>query len=86
MINTIVTKLNSQLPDATIVIDAVVQNVILELFLLYTVSNFNSTFQLLSGTQLQFMPTEFLYNTTKQPYQLLLTEVTQTPLPFQTQF
>jgi gliding motility-associated-like protein len=51
MINSIVTKLNSQLPDATIVIDNVIQECNSRTITVeYTVSNFNSTNELLSGT------------------------------------
>ena len=51
MINTVVTKLNSQLPDATIVIDNVLQECNSRIINVdFTVSNFNSTNELLSGT------------------------------------
>lgn len=51
MINTVVTKLNSQLPDATIAIDDVIQQCNSKIINVnYTVSNLNSTNVLLSGT------------------------------------
>ena len=51
MINTVVTKLNSQLPDATIAIDDVIQQCNSRMITVnYTVSNFNSTNVLISGT------------------------------------
>ncbi|WP_395054099.1 gliding motility-associated C-terminal domain-containing protein [Flavobacterium sp.] len=51
MINTIVTKLNSQLPDATIVIDNVLQECNSKIINVnFTVSNFNATNELISGT------------------------------------
>ena len=51
MINTVVTKLNSQLPDATIAIDDVIQQCNSRIINVnYTVLNFNSTNVLLSGT------------------------------------
>lgn len=51
MINTVVTKLNSQLPDATIAIDQVIQQCnSRKIIVNYTVSNLNSTNVLPAGT------------------------------------
>ena len=51
MINTVVTKLNSQLPDATVSIDSIEQECVSKTIVVnYTVSNFNSTNPLPPGT------------------------------------
>jgi len=65
MINAIVTKLNSQLPDATIVLDNLIQNCdSRELTINYTVRNFNSTHDLQSHVPVSFYADSILIGTT----------------------
>ena len=55
MLNTVVTKLNSQLPDATIVLENPIINCnSREITIDYIVSNFNSTEVLNAGTPITF--------------------------------
>ena len=63
MINTIVTKLNNQLPDATIAIDTITKQCNSRLINVnFTVSNFNATNELLSGTPIAIYANGILIN------------------------
>lgn len=66
MINTVVTKLNSQLPDATIVADSVEKQCDSKTIVVhYTVSNLNSTNPLPAETPIAFYADGFLLQTTQ---------------------
>lgn len=65
MINTIVTKLNSQLPDATIAFDTELECNSRKIIANYTVSNFNSTDPLPVGTPIAIYANDVLVQQTK---------------------
>ncbi|WP_313805343.1 gliding motility-associated C-terminal domain-containing protein [Flavobacterium sp.] len=75
MIGTIITKLNSQLPDATVSIDNFSQSCnSREIVVEYTVNNVNSTDPLPAGTQIGFYADNELIGTSQTPVILQIGE------------
>lgn len=97
MINSIVTKLNSQLPDATVKIDAIAQSCDSRTLIVdYTVSNFNSTNFLPAGTFITIYANNQAVGTAQttvdipiggsKNYQITLTIPSSIPDPFTLKF
>ncbi|MES2410978.1 MAG: gliding motility-associated C-terminal domain-containing protein [Bacteroidota bacterium] len=71
MINAVVTKLNSQLPDATVSIDSIVKQCDSKIIVInYTVSNLNSTNPLPAGTPVSIYIDGQLYQTINTPVEI----------------